>query len=97
MKDGARSTLAICDACKQPDHHLERDHRIPKSRDGTNDPRNLHMLCRTCHHRKSALERAFPCWIASNASEWSEWFDLAFPRPTLRSALAYANEWAAEP
>ncbi|WP_369826057.1 HNH endonuclease [Kitasatospora sp. MBT66] len=35
-----------------PDNPLTGDHIIPVSRGGTNEPRNIRVLCRTCNSRR---------------------------------------------
>ena len=46
----------FCVRCGKPTTDV--DHRIPRSRGGSDDDSNLQPLCGFCHKRKTALERA---------------------------------------
>ncbi|NUM89291.1 MAG: HNH endonuclease, partial [Bdellovibrionales bacterium] len=39
-----------CENCHST-YALEIDHRIPRAHGGTNDARNLRLLCRSCNQR----------------------------------------------
>lgn len=43
-----------CQACGRRDGPLEIDHIVPIARGGTNDTRNLRVLCLPCNRRKGA-------------------------------------------
>ena len=50
----------MCQVCKQAGivtPATEVDHRIPKSRGGSDDPSNLQSICQRCHAEKTAKER----------------------------------------
>jgi 5-methylcytosine-specific restriction enzyme A len=48
-----RRTRPLCEDCKRaPSQQV--DHRIPRSRGGTDDPSNLRAVCLECHGRKTA-------------------------------------------
>jgi 5-methylcytosine-specific restriction protein A len=44
-----------CTDCGQ-EKSTEVDHVVPKSEGGTDDPRNLRGMCKSCHSRKTALQ-----------------------------------------
>ncbi len=55
-----RHRKSVCSNCGyQPFHvmELDVDHIVLRSRGGTDDPSNLQTLCRTCHRRKTLVER----------------------------------------
>lgn len=47
-----RCKCANCGASIKKKYHI--DHRIPVAKGGTNDPRNIELLCPSCNLRKSA-------------------------------------------
>ena len=50
----------LCEECERQGRETldgERDHRIPLSQGGTDDPKNEAALCSACHAVKSARER----------------------------------------
>lgn len=48
-----------CTACQEMvDHLYEIDHIVPLHRGGSNEPRNLQLLCYGCHRSKTWMELA---------------------------------------
>lgn len=47
----------ICPYCLEPipEGHRTRDHKIPKSRGGKNEPENIVICCDKCNHEKGSL------------------------------------------
>lgn len=45
----------FCVRCRKPTEQV--DHRIPRSRGGSDDESNLQALCGYCHKQKTAMER----------------------------------------
>ena len=91
--------LGVCNHCGKAQRYLECDHRIPKRFGGTDDDRNLHLLCISCHREKSHLE----CLIAAGGVNQyhSLWLAIAYPiremkleSPDLyRKMNDYVREW----
>jgi hypothetical protein len=75
-----QGTVKLCDACRRifESDHVQADHRIPKSRGGTNDPMNFHDLCMKCHRKKTGLEKTLSTGTGST-SQFEQWYALAFP------------------
>ena len=46
-----------CEGCGCRYPELQRDHKVPRSKGGTDDPSNIQMLCPNCHWLKSQEER----------------------------------------
>jgi hypothetical protein len=86
-----------CDFCKAENVEVERDHRIPKARGGTNAQANLHLLCLVCHRRKSALEFPMGFFPGSIDRNHAEWHRIAFPEPLTLETAIYVTEWADGP
>lgn len=51
-----------CPACGriEPDIVLTKDHIVPITRGGTNDPDNLQPLCKSCNSRKHDMIKKYP-------------------------------------
>lgn len=45
-----------CGACRKPLKKYHIDHHIPLARGGTNEARNIQLLCPSCNHSKSARD-----------------------------------------
>jgi 5-methylcytosine-specific restriction endonuclease McrA len=80
---------STCDACKSQKPNLQIDKRLPRWIGGAYAEGNVHWLCTDCHSQKTRIEVALRMGDLSNQPAW---FDLAYPEPTLRSALVWAEE-----
>lgn len=52
MRKVRGNRCAICGTVGQ----MHLDHRIPRSRGGTDDPGNLQLLCASCHSKKTVRQ-----------------------------------------
>jgi len=59
----------ICPYCLEPipEGHRTRDHKIPKSRGGKNEPENIVICCDKCNHEKGSLtQEEYEIWKKLN-------------------------------
>lgn len=40
--------------------NIQRDHIIPRYKDGSNENENIQYLCRQCHRKKTSIDRSCP-------------------------------------
>lgn len=63
----------LCQAClasNRPTSAKHVDHKIPKSKGGTDDPDNLQSLCVPCHDAKTLADKGNKVKAAFGADGW---------------------------
>ena len=88
--DGSKlETVLACFACG--DHDVERCHIFPRSKGGTNNEENLHLLCGKCHVESEMLEgNLYWRWLKFKfENEWKEFTEHIHDR---RVRLGYDEE-----
>ena len=68
LKEQYSYTCASCGA-QEPDVKLSPDHKIPRSRHGSNEPGNWQPLCEQCNNVKSHACRG--CTLICNVCSWA--------------------------
>jgi hypothetical protein len=68
IKEKWNFSCAVCGA-KEPDIKLSPDHRVPRSRNGTNDDSNWQPLCEQCNNAKSSV--CAGCTLNCHTCSWA--------------------------